>query len=430
VTIAAPQVLRSGETYDEIETWSPSELRSWQFELAREVVAAAATGNRFYAKRWKQAGVDPRTLTGWEDFQRLPVVSKPDLIAAGDAWTESSGRVAFSTRGTSGEPLVVWLDEDESESFIVPTMRGYWWAGFRPGETALMMSPSWHRLAAMEGHAALRLGGRAAYFWGSGGPQYADHFIDALERVRPEFVTTTAPFIISLARRLDDEGVDPRELFESVHSLVVVGLPLTPQLRGHLSDRLGAELFERSGTQEGAAADECFAHTAPHIHADVCHLEVLAPDGTPAPAGSRGRLVVTKLHATGDPVIRYDTGDIAELFNEPCGCGRTMPRLKIFGRPESSVVIDGANVTAYDVRMCVDADLELVGRMVLLVRDAAAPGDVLHVAIEGDPHNAEAIERRISERLGIEKVVFSWLGNARMAWGFRQVVDISEVQQR
>ncbi len=429
MSAAAPQQLCDGETYDEIETWSPEKLRDWQFELAREVVADAAENNRFYAERWRQSGVDVTALSGWEDFKKLPLVSKPDLVAAGDAWTTRRGRVAFSTRGTSGEPLVVWLDGEESQTYFVPTMRGYWWAGFRSGETALMQSPAWHRLAAMEGHSVLKMGGRAAYYWGSGNPQYADYFVEAMRRVRPQFVTTTAPFLVSLLRRLGDDGVDARELFSSVHSMISVGLPLTPPLREHLSEGFGAEVFERSGTQEGAAADECSAHTAPHIHADVCHLEVLDPLGRPVAPGERGRLVVTKLFAAGDPVVRYDTGDIAELFEDPCECGRPLPRLKIYGRPESSVMIDGRAVTAYDVRMCVDADPELVGRMVLLVRDADTGPGVLSVAIEGDAHNADELEKRLGEGLGVEKVAFYWLGNARMAWGFRQVIDISEVQR-
>lgn len=430
MSIGELTTVTTGETYDEIETWSPEELRAWQLERVRDVAARTAAGNDFYRDTWRSAGIDAGALGGWDEFAKLPVVSKPDLVRAGTAWSNRTGRVAFSTRGTSGEPLVVWLDKEESDSFVVPTMRGFWWAGFRPEETVLMMSPAWHRLAAMEGHAALRMGGRAAYFWGSGSPQYSESFITALERVRPQFVTTTAPFVISLVRRCEDEGIDPRELFESVHSLIVVGLPLTPYLREWLSERIGAELFERSGTQEGAAADECRHHTAPHIHADVCHLEVLTDDGTPAPPGMRGRLVVTKLEPVGDPVIRYDTGDIAELFNDPCACGRTLPRLKIYGRPESSVVVNESNITAYDVRMCVDADPELVGRQVLLVRDAEAPRDQLSVAIEGEPLNVSGIEQRISEHLGVEKVSFSWLGNARMAWGFRQVVDRSEVGQQ
>lgn len=424
------KTLMTGDTYDEVETWSPSELRAWQLERIQDVTARTAADNDFYRKTWKRAGVDPAGLSGWEEFASLPIVSKPDLVRAGTAWSNRTGQVAFSTRGTSGEPLVVWLGKDESESFMAPTERGHWWAGFRPGETVLMMSPAWHRLAAMEGHAALRMGGRVAYFWGSGSPRYSDSFVAALKHVQPEFVTTTAPFIISLVRRCEDEGIDPRELFSSVHSAIVVGLPLTPPLRASLSERIGAELFERSGTQEGAAADECKHHTAPHIHADVCHLEVLTDDGAPAPPGMRGRLVVTKLEPVGDPVIRYDTGDVAELFSEPCACGRTMPRLKIYGRPESSVQVNGGNITAYDVRMCVDADPELVGRQVLLVHDADAPGDLLSVAIEGEPLNVEGIEQRLNARLGVENVAFSWLGNVRMAWGFRQVVDRSEVGQQ
>ncbi|MBK5231234.1 MAG: hypothetical protein JJE27_08705, partial [Thermoleophilia bacterium] len=52
MTVTAPNVLRSGTTYDEIETWSPEELRAWQFGLARGIVTAAAAGNRFYAEQW------------------------------------------------------------------------------------------------------------------------------------------------------------------------------------------------------------------------------------------------------------------------------------------------------------------------------------------------------------------------------------------
>lgn len=419
--------LRSGTIYDEIETWSSQALRDWQLDRIREVSRHAVAENDFYRDLWRHAGCGPGELSEWSDFTALPVISKPDLIAAGVDWSARRGRVAFSTRGTSGEPLVVWLDHDESESFITPTMRGFWWAGFRPGQTALMMSPAWHRLAAMEGHAALRLGGCAAYFWGSGGPQYGESFLQALARIQPEFVTTTAPFLVSLVRRCADDGIDARELLASVHSIISVGLPLTPALREYLSEHTGAEVFERSGTQEGAAADECEQHSAPHVHGDVCHIEVLDDGDQPAGDGQRGRLVVTKLQTFGDPVVRYDTGDIAELFDAPCACGRVLPRLKIYGRPESSVVVNGQAITAYDVRMAVDADPQLVGRLVLLVRDRDGPGDLLTVAVEGEATHADEIAARLHERFGVTNVEFKWLGDARMAWGFRQVIDKSEV---
>ncbi len=422
------ETLRQGERYDAVEAWEPERLALWQLERLREIVRQAEQSNAFYRGRWEKSGVSADSLESLDDLQRFPVIEKKDLVRAGEAWSAGTGPVAFSTRGTSGEPLVVWLDRRELEAYLVPTMRGYWWAGFRGDMTALLMSPAWHRLAAMEGHAALRLGGRAAFFWGSLDSRHTAAFRRTLLHARPEFVTTTAPFLLSVVRQCEDEESDPGELFASVRFVVVVGLPLTPQLRVFLRDRLGVEdVFERSGTQEGAALDECRLHTAPHIHADVCHLDVLDEDGRPAAPGTRGRLVVTKLVPAGDPVVRYDTGDIAELFTSACGCGRSLPRLKIYGRPESSVVVDGRLVIAYDVRACIDTDPDLVGRLAVLVRDAGAAPGALTVAIEGKPARAGALEARLSESLGVDEVTLLWLGEARLGWSFRQVIERSEL---
>jgi phenylacetate-CoA ligase len=46
------------------------------------------------------------------------------------------------------------------------------------------------------------------------------------------------------------------------------------------------------------------------------------------------------------PIIRYDTGDIAELDPKPCACGRSLPTLRqIYGRAVDSVVLpDGSRL--------------------------------------------------------------------------------------
>ncbi len=416
----------------ELEVWPEERLAAWQGERLGEVLEYASSRSSFYRRRWADAGAGPEDVTSLADLERLPIVSKRDLLAAGEDWLRSGdGPVGFSTRGTSGEPLVLWLSPEESEAYIVPTIRGFRWAGLGPGMTALLLSPAWHRLAAMEGHAAVRLGARAAYFWGSlGGSEHVDSFLEAIEEVRPGFVTSTPPFLLSAVRRLEETGRDPRALFEGVSAVSLVGLPLTPQLQELLGRRLGvAHVFERGGTQEGAALDECELHTTPHVHADVCLLEVVDGDGSPVPAGSRGRLVVTKLVAGGSPFVRYDTDDVAAFEPGPCPCGRTLPRLRIFGRPESSVVVGGRAVTAYDVRGCVDEDPELVGRVVLLVR-GAEPARVLRVAVEGRPGDEAALTQRLCERLAVDGAEVLWLGDTRVVWGFRQVVDESELTRR
>ncbi len=415
---------------DVIETLSGAQLTAWQTDRLRQVASHAYREVPFYRELWNRAGVEPGMLRSLEDFARFPTISKHDLVQAGDGWTSPhQGSVAFSTRGTSGAPLLVWLSAEEEEAYIQPTMRGFRWAGFRSGMTALLMSPVWHRLAACEAHAIARLGGRCAFFWGSMGSEYTDSFLYTLSSQRPEFITTTAPFLLSLIRGSHGAASRPHQLFKGVRSVVVVGLPLTPRMREFLRDRLEVEdVFERGGTQEGAAIDECRWHTAPHVHEDVCYLEVIDEAGVHLAPGLRGRLIVTKLTTAGSIFVRYDTGDIAAFAPGQCACGCGFRRLKIYGRPESSVLVGDRLITAYDVRMCIEEDPALVCRNVLLIREANAQAGVLTVAVEGVAHDPANLQARLRAQLGVASADIAWLGDLRVNWGFRQVLESHELR--
>lgn len=413
---------------EQIERWPEHRLRAWQACRLSDVVSHAYKVP-FYRRLWDGAGLANPEVKSIEDLSRFPIVRKQDLVRAREAWSSASdGPVGFSTRGTSGEPLLLWLSAREEDSYIQPTMRGFRWAGFQQGMTALLMSPVWHRLAACEAHAIVRLGGRCAFFWGSLGPEHTKSFIATLGSIRPRFVTTTTPFALGLVRRAEEEGLDLPRLFASVRSIVAVGLPLTPRTREYIRDRLEVDdVFERGGTQEGAALDECRFHTAPHLHEDVCYVEVLGPDDRAVPAGERGRLVVTKLTTAGSVFVRYDTGDIAVFNPGSCPCGCTFRRLKILGRPESSVVVNGRAITAFDVRLAIENDPALVGRNVLLIRDASVKSGVLSIAIEGEERDHNETRRRVRDLLPVDDVKIQWLGGLRVNWGFRQVIDGREI---
>ncbi len=424
-----PETSHAQDWFEEIERWPSARLRSWQLDRLREVVAHARANVSFYRSLWSKAGLRESGLDSFDDFARLPIITKQDLLKARGGWANPcDGPVGFSTRGTSGEPLLLWLGATEEEIYIAPTMRGFRWAGFAPGMTALLMSPVWHRLAACETHAIARLGGDCAFFWGSLGPDNMDSFLRTLTSVRPRFVTTTAPFLLALVRRAAHDGLRLAEAFRGVESIVAVGLPLTPRMREFLRARLQVgDVFERSGTQEGAALDDCRLHATPHIHEDVCYLEVVDADGAPVAGGERGRLVVTKLAAAGSIFVRYDTGDIAAFATGECECGCTFRRLKIYGRPESSVMVGERMITAYDVRLCVEENPALLGRNVLLIRDRSGASDVLTLAIEGGECDGDDTADRLRSRLGVARARIVWLGGLRINWGFRQVIDGREI---
>ena len=64
--------------------------------------------------------------------------------------------------------------------------------------------------------------------------------------------------------------------------------------------------------------------TGLHVQEDHFIVEVIDPaTGAPVPPGTEGELVFTTLTKEALPLLRYRTGDIGCLADDPCPCGRT-----------------------------------------------------------------------------------------------------------
>ena len=49
------------------------------------------------------------------------------------------------------------------------------------------------------------------------------------------------------------------------------------------------------------------------------------------------------------PIIKYNVGDLAEWVNEPCGCGRTSPRLRLLDRSAKCIVLPASSISFQDI---------------------------------------------------------------------------------
>jgi phenylacetate-CoA ligase len=83
-----------------------------------------------------------------------------------------------------------------------------------------------------------------------------------------------------------------------------------------------------------------------HIQEDHFYAEVIDPEsGTILGPGMKGELVLSTLTKEAFPVIRFRTGDICSITDEPCACGRTTRRIsRIYGRYDDMLVIKGINI--------------------------------------------------------------------------------------
>jgi phenylacetate-CoA ligase len=129
---------------------------------------------------------------------------------------------------------------------------------------------------------------------------------------------------------------------------IVGAEPWSEQMRLRIKESLGVDAYDIYGTSElsGPLFCECEYQQGFHVWSDLIYPEILDPDSQkPLPPGERGELVVTMLQKDGLPIIRYRTGDITAIREEPCPCGRTHPRLeRLSGRVDDMLIIRGINV--------------------------------------------------------------------------------------
>lgn len=119
-------------------------------------------------------------------------------------------------------------------------------------------------------------------------------------------------------------------------------------------DRIRAQLG--GGAHEAYASSECtqIAMDCPqgwlHESSDWVVLEPVQADGSPTPPGEASHTVLlTNLANIVQPFIRYDLGDSIVVRPDPCPCGSPMPAIRVSGRCDDMVHIEGEGGAVVDV---------------------------------------------------------------------------------
>jgi phenylacetate-coenzyme A ligase PaaK-like adenylate-forming protein len=232
-------------------------------------------------------------------------------------------------------------------------------AGRKSGPTALLheVSGSVVHQAMLRGLALL--GARPAAL---GRGSTARHVRETFGRLgASDLVThpTYATFLVTLA---GDAEVELR--FRRLFLWGEVGGSVRP-VRERLSKAFGAKVHDIYAMQElGVLATECSAGRGLHGFEDQFVYEVVDPStGEPLDDGKVGELVVTDLHRSAFPLIRYRTGDMTSIERGTCRCGRTALRLTgIKGRATDAILgEDGRRVYPADMLGMLEGNPHVTG---------------------------------------------------------------------
>ena len=303
----------------------------------------AGTNVPYYKKLFAELRFDPRSVVSRNDVARLPLLTRETIRSRHDEFLHPGYRgrsIEKQTSGTSGVPLRFEYSNDSETWRQAMRLRAYEWAGYRQGLPTLhywgtgTSVPRGLRAAKIRIDRSLR---RESYV--DCGRQDDDSMralATRIEEVRPHAIVGYTHALAIFARWAIEH--DARTWGDIA---VIAGAePMVPSDRAALVGAFGAGVFETYGARETMLIGaECEAHDGLHCSEENVLVEIVREDGTPVGPGETGAVVLTDLHNTAMPLIRYVNGDMATWATaETCRCGRNLRRIaRVDGRTNDTM---------------------------------------------------------------------------------------------
>jgi phenylacetate-CoA ligase len=349
-----------------IETLSAEALRELQWRRLGPQLRYDYERSPFYRAKFAAAGMTPDDVRAWDDFEKLPLMTKDEhrqaqergLAQHGDplalincAPREEVVRIN-ATSGTTGMPTLYALTQADVDVVNEMHARKYWRAGIRPGDVMLQAAA----LSMFTGglplsHGIMPLGAACVPVGIEGGTK---RVLDFVQLTKPMALLATPSFGQHLIETCRQHSGAPADAL-GLRYFFCIGEPGggDPAVRTALSEGFGGvKVFDHTG---GGHAFHAISRDEPpgqfsgmyFVSGDHCILELVDPE-TRAPVAladaAVGEMVWTFLQWRGGPFLRYAIGDVAEVFTSPCPSGTPGLRFRIIGRADDMLIVKGVNV--------------------------------------------------------------------------------------
>lgn len=325
---------------------SRGEIEARQLAALKEQAEFAYAHSPLWRERFDAARLLPSEIRSFEDYRRVPLLTKDDLRQHGRELLTHQFPVTHvhSTSGSNGRPVKVHVDDDAQQWRRACTIRSDEWSGWRFGERVAMVwgNPEYLHNG-WRGRLRNSLLERASYLDTLKMDEAAiERFGTEQQRRRPTLLLGHAHSLFLLAEFLKER---PRCQFHP-RGIISTAMVLHDWQREVIEAVFGCHVTNRYGCEEvSLIACQCEARGGLHINCDNVYVEILAADGEPAPAGEPGSVVVTDLTNRAMPLLRYKVGDVAVATEDICSCGRQLPLLtRVEGREADYVVTADGNV--------------------------------------------------------------------------------------
>ena len=393
----------------EIETIDRESLGKIQLERLNRTLERAV--NSPYYK-----GRIPDHVKDIASLQNFPFTTKSDLRSSFPAGMlavplDEIVRV-HSSSGTTGRATVVYHTKGDIDNWTETVARSMYMTGVRKNDVFQNMMGYGLFTGGLGFHYGAEKLGALTIPASSGNSRRQ---IRLMKDFHSTVIHITPSYALHLYTLFNEEGVDPNKDL-SLRIAFLGAEPHSEKTRMRVEELFGLNAYNSYGLSEmngPGVAFECQEKDGMHVWEDHFILEIVDPDtGEILVDGDEGEIVFTTLLREGMPIIRYRTGDVAQVSPGPCPCGRTHRKIsRIKGRTDDMLIIKGVNFYPMQIEKVI-MEIPEVGNNYLIEIETVDYLDNLNIKVEvrpsifhGDIGELENLKKRISEDLKNEILI-------------------------
>lgn len=388
---------------EESQWWSHARLEVYRVERLRSFLKGIGQTVPFYRKLFADIGFDPASVQSLADLSALPLLTKSIIRGNVDALkAEGHGPLTrYNTGGSSGEPLIFFMGKARKSHDVAAKWRATRWWDVDIGDRELVVWGSPIELGAQDRVRRLRDGLMRSRLL----PAFEmsrdklDRFVRTI-REAPPAMLFGYPSSLSLIAEHARKSELPMDTL-GIKVVFVTSERLYDEQRQIISEVFGCRVANGYGARDaGFIAHECPSGSL-HVSAEDLIVETVRPDGSPTAIGEAGEIVVTHMATAEFPFVRYRTGDVGMLTDEPCACGRGLPVLReVQGRSTDFVVAQDGTIMHGLALIYTVRDLPGVERFKIIQHSLDAVEVQIVAAAAFDSGHEARIRNDFRDRLG------------------------------
>jgi len=323
------------EEYESRNKWTEEQLKEYRDKRLQHMIQYCYKNVPYYTKIFDEYGINPRSIKCLDDLNRLPVLTKGKVNEQPDKFISCiyprGKMLSQHTSGTTGSGF-----HFQSTRKALLEQWAVWWRyrsklGIEYGEKCAMfggrsivpvhqVKPPFYRRNQPGNQIYF-----SAYHMGDNNLKY---YIEALEKSKSRWIHGYPSSIAVLAQYMINHDM---KLSYEVEHITTGAENLLQHQKEVIRKAFGIEPHQHYGMAEGVAnISEDKDHNW-HIDEDFAAVEFLDCDDSPYK-----KIVGTSLTNYAMPLLRYEVGDIAKIFD-------SRRVISIDGRKEDYIVLDNGN---------------------------------------------------------------------------------------